>query len=219
MAETDDINITIKGSYIKAVKIILLILIPLMLLGLNAYQYFYPNCSACNTQDNLAAEPEPIAAEQEENNTPEPAPSPAPENTEAEEPETNESDEPEEEETADLLPITGDVDLTIDKISYENKGTWAKITKIKYTIKNQKEDFTPKILIYGYDSTYSSQMKGYVEEEIVLKELKAGESVTKVSPTSITFSDFDIEKTIKMEVVRDGGTTVLDNAKKTFTIS
>ena len=89
---------------------------------------------------------------------------------------------------------------------------------MKYTITNQKEDFTPRVLVHGYDDSYSQDMKDYVEEEIILPELKAGKITTKDSTVSITFNNLDTEKTIKIELTREGGETILKSAIKKITI-
>ena len=215
----DDINFVIRVRYIK---IAVFLLIPLILLTLNIVQYYYPHCSACtscgtnDTQKITAAATEIKPFEVEEpvvNETPEEVVEVVVENTT----ETNTTEETEVDE--DLLPITGNIAFTIDDVIYEDKGEWAKVTKIKYTIKNQKEDLVPKVLVYGYDDTYNTMDKDYVEETIILPELKAGKSVTKESKISITFSNLDEEKTIKLELLRDGGTTVLKTAIKKLTIS
>jgi len=71
--------------------------------------------------------------------TPDPEPEPTPE------------PEPEEPE---LLPITGEVFITIDKINIDPKPNiddYAKITSVEFTIRNQDIDFEPKVVVYLTD--------------------------------------------------------------------
>lgn len=198
-------------------------LVPIIILAaLLVLQYYYPHCSACdgcgtNSSPTITAAVAEIETVEEVVNETVETEVNTTNSTEVNTTEVNttETNTTVEEE---LLPITGSIKLTIDKITYDNKGTWAKITKIKYTIVNQKEDLTPKILVYGYDESYNSMDMGFIEEEIVLPELKAGASITKESIVSITFNDLDVEKTIKLELTRDGGTTVLKTAIKKIQI-
>ena len=51
-------------------------------------------------------------------------------------------------EDSGKLPITGEVFLTIDKITVDpkpNTENYARVTSVTFTIQNQNEDFTPKV--------------------------------------------------------------------------
>jgi len=111
----------------------------------------------------------------------------------------NETEEEIEEEPEELLPITGQVELTIDKVTTEVKGEdWAKIVKIKFTIKNQKMPFYPKILAYLWDENDEAEVRNYVEEEIYLSKSNAGEMITEEKEVGISYNEIDKEKTLKL---------------------
>ncbi|MBW2965504.1 hypothetical protein KY342_00200 [Candidatus Woesearchaeota archaeon] len=128
---------------------------------------------------------------------------------------TTEEDEEEPEEG--LLLITGQVEIDIDRITTEKKGeNWAKVVKIKYTIKNQKTNFYPRILVYLWDDNDDADIRNYVEEEIYLSKLKAGEALTEEKDVSISYNEINKEKTLKL-VLEDEDGYVLDAAIKKFT--
>jgi hypothetical protein len=127
--------------------------------------------------------------------------------------ETEEEEEPEEE----LLPITGQVELTIDKVTTEVKGEdWAKIVKIEFTIKNQKIPFYPKILAYLWDDNDEAEVRNYIEEEIYLSKSNAGEMITEEKEVSISYNEIDEEKTLKL-VLEDEDEEELDFVIYKFT--
>jgi len=115
-------------------------------------------------------------------------------------------------------PLSGKITFTIDKITSEVKGEdWAKVTKIKYTIDNQKQDFFPKLLVYCYDDNDEEDIKNYIEEEITLSKLKAGDLMIQESDVSITFNELDKTKTLKIKLYDDD--TLLKTGTKTFKAS
>ncbi len=125
---------------------------------------------------------------------------------------TNETEEVEEEEPEEeeLLPITGDIFLIIDKIDYTIKSEdYARIISVTFTIKNQDVDFEPKIT--GYLTAYGSDD----EKTIILDELEAGYSVTEKS-TKLTFgyNDIDQDQTLKLDLYR--GKKLIKTTSKTF---
>jgi len=132
------------------------------------------------------------------------------------EPEPEEQDEPEE----DLLPITGQIGFSIDKITKEIKGEdWAKVTNIKFTIINQKsKSFYPKVLIYLWDENDDSDTKNYVEEELYFDKLESGKSSTQEKEVSISFNEIDKEKTLKA-ILYDEDNEEMDIAIEKFTVS
>jgi hypothetical protein len=137
--------------------------------------------------------------------------------------EEEEPPEPEEEppvEESELLPITGQISFFIDKITKEEKGEdWGKVTKIEFTIINQKpKSFYPKVLIYLWDDNDDSGTKTYVEEEIYFNKLESGKSITKEKDVSISFNEIDKEKTLKA-MLYDEDDEELDIVIETFTLS
>jgi hypothetical protein len=129
--------------------------------------------------------------ETEEENTTEPEPEPEP--------------EPEEEI---LLPITGEVLVTIDKINYEIKGDdYARIKSVEFTIKNQYKDFEPKVI--GYLSQYGSED----EKSVELEELEAGKYITVDSPKlTFGYNNIDEAQILNLEVY-DGSKRIVKNSK------
>jgi hypothetical protein len=127
-------------------------------------------------------------------------------NTSDEEDETEE--EPEEDEP-ELLPITGEVLVIINKINYEVKGDdYARINSVKFTIKNQLKDFEPKIVAfltqYGSDD----------EKEIELDELKAGEQITIDSPVlTFGYNNIDDDQILNLEVYDEDNRRIVKTSK------
>ena len=122
----------------------------------------------------------------------------------------------EEEPEEDLLPITGEVTFTIDKLNLDPKPAiedYAKIASVTFTIINQDVDFTPTIegylLMYGEDDV----------KAIELDELEAGHQITKTS-TKLTFgfTGVDEQKTLKLELYNEKN-KLLKTVTKTFTSS
>jgi hypothetical protein len=117
-----------------------------------------------------------------------------------------------EEEEDTLLPLTGDVDITIDKINIDPKPNiedYARITYVKFTITNQDEDFNPKVV--GY-------VLGEIDDkkDVTYSELEAGTEST-VTETKFTFgySDVDEEHTFKLEIY-DEKNKMVASTTKTF---
>jgi hypothetical protein len=119
----------------------------------------------------------------------------------------NETSEPEEK----LLSITGEITFEITDVKHVVKSDdFATITAVKYTIINQKKDFMPVIIGYFYDD---NDDKEYVEETIILPELKAGKQITIESPVHVGYNEINKTKTLKLVLQDDK-----ENALKIATI-
>ena len=171
-------NQLIKGGYI------LLVLALVCVIG---YQQYYGNIlpSSCSGTTGL------VVAEKESDIV-----GPIVEETVLEEePEEETPEEVVEEEPEEDLPITGDIFFTIDEVNHIVKGDdYARIMSVTFTIKNQDEDFTPKVkgfLTYDQDDI----------KQVELSELEAGKSTTYTS-TELTFGydNIDNEKILKLEL-------------------
>jgi hypothetical protein len=127
-----------------------------------------------------------------------------------------EEEEPEEE----LLPITGEVTFSIDKITTEVKAEdWAKVVKIKFTITNQNpKNFYPKAEVYLWDDDDDLDMRNYVEEEVYFNKLGAGKEITVEKDVSVSFNEIEKEKTLKV-ILYDEDDEELDVVIDTFTAS
>ena len=204
----------------KNIKQILYFSIPIILAVLLVLQFFFPiSCPVCDCQ-NITIETEEVQLEPEI--IPEPVTLPEPEVEEEEIIAEEEPEETTEEETDDgpTIAVTGDLYFKIDDITYEIKGEdWAKVTKIKYTISNAMSiDFIPKIEIYCYDDNDPDDIKNYIEETLILSELKSGYEITETATVSISFNEIDEEKELKL-ILRDQDDDTLKTIKKQFTIS
>ncbi|MBW2996052.1 hypothetical protein KY332_01995 [Candidatus Woesearchaeota archaeon] len=118
--------------------------------------------------------------------------------------------EPEPEPEEELLPITGDVFITIDKVNYVIKGEdYARVSSVEFTIKNQYKDFAPKII--GYLTQYGADD----EKTLEMEELEAGKYITTTS-TKLTFgyNSIDEDQILNLEVY--DGSKYLVKTTKTF---
>ena len=118
-----------------------------------------------------------------------------------------------EEEEEELLDITGDVLVTIDKIDVDPKPNiedYAKVKSVKFTIKNKDKDFTPTVKAHLLSDTDDIK-------DITLAELEAGNSITETS-TKLFFgyNDIDETKSLKLQVF-NGKKKLLVSTTKTFT--
>lgn len=135
------------------------------------------------------------------------------------------------------LNLAGTFTFTINEINYEKRGgngsiEYGKISSIKYTIDNQLKDVTPKLVFCGvYDSNTDEDDQNKKCDDTddkyratILPLIKAGKRVTLTtnvitSEISLNFIDFELEKTMNVQLKdsADGGS--LANATKTFTVS
>lgn len=206
-------DLIIKGDYIRN---FFTIIIPVALAILVVVQWYYPHCSVCKECGGVE---EVVAAAEEVEEAVTVVTVEEPEVEEVvEQPEVNETEETEVNDTTESnesseetggLPITGKITFTIDEVTAEDKGGWGKVTKVKYTIKNQKETITPRIVVYGRDENTPSDMMDYVEGEETLAELIAGDSVTTTIVVSITFPEVDTTKTVELELYDDSSASLL----------
>lgn len=117
----------------------------------------------------------------------------------------------------DLLPITGEIDLIVNKINIDSKPEiedYAKITSVKFTILNQDDDdFMPTI------KAYLTMYAGDEKKEITLNKLESGHSVTTTSTDLFFgFNEVDETHTLNLELY-DENKNMLDSVEKTFTSS
>jgi len=105
---------------------------------------------------------------------------PAEETTE-ETPAANDTQEPAEEPAQ--IVYSGDVDITINEVMTEIKGTdvkYGKVTGVRFTIKNEKDNFMPLVKVYTYeDGDTSSVFAKTPRTERIFSELKLGKSTTQ----------------------------------------
>jgi len=129
-----------------------------------------------------------------------------------EEAETTASEQEVEEEEPEKLDITGDVLLTIDKINVDPKPSiddYARVTSVKFTIKNQDEDFTPTV------NGYLEQYEGEDEKDITLDELEAGDSITETSAKLVFgYNNIDTAQTLVIEVYDEKDKLLAKETKK-----
>ncbi len=214
----EELVIKLKMSYLKKGIYLLIIL---ALAGVIAYQYYYPNCSCNGNSTNSAgstADAGAGAGEDEQTEL---------DSTEEEAEETpvvtiesdgNESDEnnetvnePESDGSEEgLLPITGEIKLIIDEIKYVLKGEdYARVTSVKYTIVNQKTDFTPTVKAY---------LEAYKDDDVKsveLEKLDAGKSII-LTEKKFTFGYNNIAKDQVLTLELYNGKSMVKKTSKTF---
>lgn len=211
-------DVVIKGDVlIKALYIIPYII----LISIIVFQYLYPQCSACDNNIEIedagssqtvelnegSSKEDTVDSEttiEEIEKEPEPAP--------VEEPEEKTPVATEPEKKACTPADSGDYEIKIEKITtYKKTDTFAKVTKVKFTIQNPKKDvLTPtiKFQIQNDDS----------EREIIAPDLKQGCKMTveSVLPNmGIGYTDIDDEKVLVGSLY--DSSTFLDSHSAKFT--
>ena len=157
-----------------------------------------------------AAEEKSGAVVEVENQTEEDEKPPAEEVKEAE---VNKTVEEVEEEVA-LLPITGDINVTIKRVAFIKKAEdYARVNYVEFTITNQDVDFTPKVTVY-LEAYGSDDAK-----DVTYEEIKAGETFSKLE-NKFTFGYNNIadEQEIILEVFNEKNKVVAKTTKKFTTI-
>lgn len=138
-----------------------------------------------------------------------------------EEPEINETVE--EEPEPEPVSYSGDVELTINDVMTElkNEGTYGKVTGVRFTINNEKEDFMPKVEVYTYeDGDTSSVFARMPREERVYSTLKLGqENSYELSIASQQFVDLDDYIICKVRVIDKSSDELLIKAEEKFKIT
>lgn len=205
----EEIVIRLNPRHLKKTGYIAILVILSILLII---QHFYPNCALDDIEENSTEETNSmqsvtiIKADSETTET---------ENTSEteEEEETNTTEEDIEEEDDEDLPITGEITFTIDKIYIDPKESiddYAKVTSVKFTIKNQKADFIPKVK--GY-------LTAYKDEDVkiaTLAELEAGKFITETSTRlNFGYNNIDEEQELILKLY-DERNKFLETASKTF---
>ncbi|MFH0978071.1 MAG: hypothetical protein V1837_02090 [Candidatus Woesearchaeota archaeon] len=117
------------------------------------------------------------------------------------------------------------VDFIINRVVYIKKtDTWAKVTSIDVTIKNNGNTLRPLIKIYAFDeSTPEVAATREIGSDIIFQTgIPKGEVRSFTLDTSdrpISFSDFDTQKTVRLQLYDWKSNDSVKQAVKTFTIS
>lgn len=215
--ESKQITITLNMGHFKK---LIYFLIVILLIAAIVFQYYYPNCSRC--EENIAAESNEVTgmavSDVEISTEDQPAEvfgqtNDSSETDEAEEPAVEEQPIEEAEDTSNLLPITGEMDVTIDDINYVVKSEdYARVNSVKFTIINQDKDFVPKVEAFLLSD--ETDVKS-----VTLTELKAGEKITRTeSKLTFGFNNIKEEQTLKLNVYNEQNKVVTFAIKK-FTAS
>jgi len=113
------------------------------------------------------------------------------------------------------------VDFTIDFVNVVKKTeTWAKVTRVDVTIKNRGYRLRPVIKAYAWDSKTESSLSDFQEGDDWKFDVGIGRGATQSFSidTSISFSDFDLEKTIKLKLYDSRTKKLVKEAIKKFSI-
>lgn len=117
--------------------------------------------------------------------------------------------EVEEEEEEEVVEYSGKVGLTINEVMTEvkNEGTYGKVTGVRFTINNEKEDFMPAVEVYTYeDGDTSSVFATKPREERIYSTLKFPNSNSyELSIASQQFTDLT-EDIICKVIIKDKST-------------
>lgn len=207
-------DITIKASTLKKV----LYFIPyIILIGIIIFQFSYPNCPTCeNSIDQNLSQTSQSKNTQETLKSDINSKNSTQENIELNVEETQEEEVIEEtpketQENECIKTSETGFDISIKKITtYKVSDTFAKITKVKYTIKNGKEDFSPVVefQIQNDDST----------REIEHIEIKKGceETFEKILPNKgLSYTDITDDKVLILSLYK--GSNVVDSTTAKFT--
>jgi len=111
-------------------------------------------------------------------------------------------------QTSQPKTYNGMINLTVGDIESE-KGTytssgveWGKITKVSFTIDNQKEAFMPKVQVYTYNMASSTVMKTLVRGEIIYSTQELGEKKEhSLDVESQPFTGDDLDRVVFVKVV------------------
>lgn len=235
-------DIVIRADTVKRTVYLIPIII---LIGIVAFQFFYPRCSACSvcgTDENKinsnsvseisdqglssgSKEIEDSSSETVDNGDSSQEESEQETESQEDNNEVEETEEPSSEDSSEssssciTTDVSNKVEVEIKKITYTVKGEdWAKVTKVQYNIKNGKKDFKPILRIFVYDDDDNDIDKGYYKEITLPDTLEKGCQLTKESITSFSYNDIDKVKTVKMQVL-DSDSSVLDSTTKSFETS
>lgn len=135
------------------------------------------------------------------------------EEEEIEEPEVNDTEEINdtgevvEEEEEEIIEYSGDVELTINEVIYEVRGDstkYGKVTGVRFTIDNQKDDFMPKVEVYTYEKGDTSSVFATTpREERIYSTVNLGKTMTQeLSIASQQFTDLS-DWTMCKVIVKD----------------
>jgi type II secretory pathway pseudopilin PulG len=94
-------------------------------------------------------------------------------------------------------------DIESEKGTYTSSGVnWGKITKVSFTIDNQKEAFMPKVQVYTYNMASSDVMSNMARGEIIYSTQELGEKKEhSLDVESQPFTGDDVDKAIFVKVV------------------
>jgi len=120
--------------------------------------------------------------------------------------------------------LSGDVTLTITNVAKEKKtradgSNYGKITAVTFTINNQKEAITPKVIVYAYD-TGNTLFVSRARKEVTYSVMQPGSTAyRRTVEFSSQFPDISLLKTVKV-VLQDSATdTTLATDSTSVTIS
>jgi len=103
-----------------------------------------------------------------------------------------------------IVETKDNISLSLDDFKYEIKGeNWGKITEMTISILNKgNNNLDPKVLVLLYDEKDPSEEKVIKKAEIEFDYLYVGEHTTKKAITNIAFDDIELQKTLKVVLVR-----------------
>jgi type II secretory pathway pseudopilin PulG len=147
------------------------------------------------TQEEAVAEEEPQVIEEAAAEEPAANETAAAANETAEINETAEANETTEINETEETNSSGSVDLTINEVMTElkNGGTYGKVTGVRFTISNEKEDFMPSVEVYTYeDGETATIFTSTPRVERVYSTLKLGQTNSyELDITSQQFTDLE----------------------------
>ncbi|MBW2992160.1 hypothetical protein KY345_02990 [Candidatus Woesearchaeota archaeon] len=119
---------------------------------------------------------------------------------------------------------SGDVELVVNEVMTEIKGDtveYGKITGVRFTISNEKDDFMPLVKVYTYeDGDTSSIFARIPREERIYSELKLGKSMTQeLTVASQQFPDLDEYVICKVVVYNKATEKELASVEEKFKIT
>jgi len=120
----------------------------------------------------------------------------------------------------DTTPVlTGVIDFVIPAggIYTEKKTNYGKIEKVVFTIKNGKgTTLKPKVVMYGWDSETDIEVKNTIRGEWTYPSgIGPGEEKSSaLVPTLKSFTNLNLEKTVKLVLSYENGDTIKEITKK-----
>jgi len=117
-------------------------------------------------------------------------------------PEAGEELEKSLEEVPEVLERKEGVTLSLDGLTFEDKGDWAKITNIKATILNEKgESLASNINVMLWDDKVEREDMFSTKAELNGGWISNRDSSKIDVPVNIAFKNLELEKTLKLSVI------------------